>query len=50
MLVNEFRRLKPQHPNLKGTIESIEKLFVSLEKSMNHCRVVSIPQEVIVEK
>lgn len=49
-LASELRKLRPQHPNLKTCIEAIEKMFVDLQRSVNINRVVTIPEEVIVQK
>ena len=43
VLAAELRRLKPQHPTLKTSIEAIEKMFIELEKAVTFNRVVSVP-------
>ena len=49
-VVEELRRLKPQQPNLKQSIELIEKMMTDLDRAVNFSRVVAVPQEIIVKE
>ena len=49
-VVGEMRRLKTQQPNLKQSIEVIERMLVDLDRAVNFSRVVAVPQEIIVKE
>lgn len=49
-VISEMRKLKNQQPNMKQSIEVIERMLVDLDKAVNFSRVVAVPKEVIVKE